>query len=213
MCKILGVSHRPLRYKRICTDFLANFRFSSPKILRGGVPQVRILAWPVGHEPRCCLTEPQCIELLPNGWRILRCLLKEMAYVPHWLVFMWWDSNDVWHCRLLPPDRTERWIAATSGIARLLSQGGCRGFRGRKSLSGVQGRSPGGDLWSNNLQLLYAVLLPRVCPSSPLLPPPKKKLRICVDSMTQHGRGRVGTCHTAVPTRGYATVPVTYTAK
>ena len=35
-----GFFHSPLRYKQLCTEFLANIRFLSPKVLRGCVPQV-----------------------------------------------------------------------------------------------------------------------------------------------------------------------------
>jgi len=37
----------------------------------------------------------------------LRCLPKEMATYRHWSVSLWWDPDDVSHCRILSPDKTE----------------------------------------------------------------------------------------------------------
>jgi len=46
--------------------------------------------------------------------RTLRCLQKEMATYRHWSVCLWRDSDDVSHCRILSPDKTEwRLILAT----------------------------------------------------------------------------------------------------
>jgi len=44
----------------------------------------------------------------------LRCLQKEMATYRHWSVSLWWDPDDVSHCRILSTDKTEwRFISAT----------------------------------------------------------------------------------------------------
>ena len=44
----------------------------------------------------------------------LRCLQKEIATYRHWSVSLWWDPDDVSHCRILSPDKTEwRLISAT----------------------------------------------------------------------------------------------------
>jgi len=49
-----------------------------------------------------------------HGTRTLRCLQKEMATYRHWSVSLWWDPDDVSHCRTLSPDKTEwRLISAT----------------------------------------------------------------------------------------------------
>jgi len=46
--------------------------------------------------------------------RTLQCLQKEMATYRHWSVSLWRDSDDVSHCRILSPDKTEwRLISAT----------------------------------------------------------------------------------------------------
>jgi len=38
----------------------------------------------------------------------LRCLQKEKATYRHWSVFLWRDLDDVPHCWILSPDKTER---------------------------------------------------------------------------------------------------------
>jgi len=44
----------------------------------------------------------------------LRCLQKEMATYRHWSVSLWRDPDDVPHCQILSPDKTEwRLISAT----------------------------------------------------------------------------------------------------
>ena len=49
-----------------------------------------------------------------NGTGTLRCLQKEMATYRHWSVSLWRDPDDVSHCRILSPDKTEwRLISAT----------------------------------------------------------------------------------------------------
>jgi len=70
-------------------------------------------------------------------------------------------------------------------------------------------------VWQRNLQLANAFLRRFVPSSNSSAIPPRKKLRICANFMTQHGRA--GWAHAqptraptvppcAVPTRGYATV-------
>jgi len=49
-----------------------------------------------------------------HGTGTLRSLQKEMATYRHWSVSLWRDPDDVSHCRLLSPDKTEwRLISAT----------------------------------------------------------------------------------------------------
>ena len=49
-----------------------------------------------------------------NRTGTLRCLQKEMATYRHWSVSLWRDPDDVPHCRILSPDKTEcRLISAT----------------------------------------------------------------------------------------------------
>ena len=43
-----------------------------------------------------------------HGTGTLQCLQKEMATYRHWSVSLWRDPDDVSHCRILPPDKTER---------------------------------------------------------------------------------------------------------
>jgi len=45
---------------------------------------------------------------------LLRCLQKEIATYRHWSVSLWRDPDDVSHCRILSPDKTE-WLAAYLG--------------------------------------------------------------------------------------------------
>jgi len=53
-------------------------------------------------------------EPFSHGTGTLRCLQKEMATYRHWSVSLWRDPNDVSHCRILSPDKTEwRLISAT----------------------------------------------------------------------------------------------------
>ena len=49
-----------------------------------------------------------------HGTGTLRCLEKDMATYRHWSVSLWRDPDDVSHCRILSPDKTEwRLITAT----------------------------------------------------------------------------------------------------
>jgi len=53
-------------------------------------------------------------ELFSHRTGTLRCLQKEMAAYRHWSVSLWRDPDDVSHCRILSPDKTEwRLISAT----------------------------------------------------------------------------------------------------
>jgi len=52
-------------------------------------------------------------DLPRQQWSLLN-LQKEMATYRHWSVFLWRDPDDVPHCRILSPDKTEwRLISAT----------------------------------------------------------------------------------------------------
>ena len=53
-------------------------------------------------------------EPFSHGKGTLRCLQKEMATYRHWSVSLWRDPDDVPHCQILSPDKTEwRLISAT----------------------------------------------------------------------------------------------------
>jgi len=54
------------------------------------------------------------LEPFLHGTGTLRCLLKETATYRHWSVSLWRDPDDVPHCRILSPDKTDwRLISAT----------------------------------------------------------------------------------------------------
>jgi len=46
-------------------------------------------------------------DLPRHGTGTLWCLQKEIATCRHWSVSLWWDPDDVSHCRILSPDKTE----------------------------------------------------------------------------------------------------------
>ena len=53
-------------------------------------------------------------EPFSHGTGTLRCLQKEMVTYRHWAMSLWRDPDDVPHCRILSPDKTEwRLISAT----------------------------------------------------------------------------------------------------
>ena len=53
------------------------------------------------------LTTVVSAEPFSHGTGTLQCLEKEKATYRHWSVFLWWDPDDVSHCRILCPDKTE----------------------------------------------------------------------------------------------------------
>ena len=72
--------------------------------------------WP--HNPATGFRPPSATvvsaELFSRRTGTLRCLQKEMATYRHWSVSLWWDPDDVPHCQILSPDKTEwRLISAT----------------------------------------------------------------------------------------------------
>ena len=70
--------------------------------------------WP--HNPTTkCRPPSATAEPFSHGTGTLQCLQKEMAtYRRHWSVSLWRDPDDVSHCRILSPDKTEwRLISAT----------------------------------------------------------------------------------------------------
>ena len=72
--------------------------------------------WP--HNPETGFRPPSATvvsaEPFSHGTGTLRCLQKEMATYRHWSVSLWWDPDDISHCRILSPDKTEwRLISAT----------------------------------------------------------------------------------------------------
>ena len=72
--------------------------------------------WP--HNPATGFWPPSATvvsaEPFSHGTGTLRCLQKEMATYRHWSVSLWWDPDDVSHCRILSSDQSEwRIISAT----------------------------------------------------------------------------------------------------
>ena len=73
--------------------------------------------WP--HNPATGFWPPSATlvftEPFSRGTGTLQCLQKEIAtYRRHWSVSLWRDPDDVPHCRILSPDKTEwRLISAT----------------------------------------------------------------------------------------------------
>ena len=48
------------------------------------------------------------------GAGTLRCLQKEMATYRHWSVSLWRDPDDVSHCWIVSPDKTEWWLISAT---------------------------------------------------------------------------------------------------
>jgi len=71
--------------------------------------------WP--YNPATRFGPPSTVvsaEPFSHGTGTLRCLQKEMAIYRHWSVSLWRDPDDVPHCRILSPDKTEwRLVSAT----------------------------------------------------------------------------------------------------
>jgi len=73
---------------------------------------VWLLTWMTIHHPSVLWRFSA--EPFSHGTGTLRCLQKEMATNRHWSVSLWRDPDDVSHCRILSPDKTEwRLISAT----------------------------------------------------------------------------------------------------
>ena len=53
-------------------------------------------------------------EPFSHGTGTLRRLQKEMATYRHWSVSWWRDPDDVSHCRILSPDKTEWWLISAT---------------------------------------------------------------------------------------------------
>ena len=85
---------------------------SSSPLKTTGCPLFSTLCWIVSH-----------------GTGTLRCLQKEMATYRHWSVSLWWDPDDVSHCRILSPDKTE-WglISDEDAVSWLTSYGSWRAY-------------------------------------------------------------------------------------
>jgi len=49
-----------------------------------------------------------------HGTGTLLCLQKEMATYRHWSVSLWRDPDDVSHCQILYPDKTEWWLISAT---------------------------------------------------------------------------------------------------
>jgi len=95
--------HREVTTKRV-TSFTTSDRSDSPATdnhMDGKMP----------HGQCYCHTSSSSFS---HGTGTLRCLQKEMATYRHWSVSLWEDPDDVSHCRILSPDKTEwRLISAT----------------------------------------------------------------------------------------------------
>jgi len=73
-----------------------------------------MLVWRKGNINRTVSATVVSAEPFSHGTGTLRCLQKEMATYRHWSVSLWRDPDDVPHCRILSPDKTEwRLISAT----------------------------------------------------------------------------------------------------
>ena len=63
------------------------------------------------HNPATMFWPPSATvvsaESFSHGTGTLRCLQKEMATYRHWSVSLWRDPDDVPHCWILSPDKTE----------------------------------------------------------------------------------------------------------
>ena len=72
--------------------------------------------WP--HNPAAWFRPPSATvvsaEPFSHGTGTLRCLQKEMATYRHWSVSLWRDQDDVSHCRILSPDKTEWRLISTT---------------------------------------------------------------------------------------------------
>ena len=72
--------------------------------------------WP--HNPATRFRPPSATvvsaEPFLHGTGTLRCLQKEMATYRHWSVSLWRDPDDVPHCRILSPDKTEWWLISAT---------------------------------------------------------------------------------------------------
>jgi len=68
--------------------------------------------WP--HNPATRFRPPSATvvsaEPFLHGTGTLRCLQKEMATYRHWSVSLWRELDDVSHCRIPSPDKTEWWF-------------------------------------------------------------------------------------------------------
>jgi len=65
--------------------------------------------WP--HNPATGFRPPSATvvsaEPFAHGTGTVRCMQKEMATDRHWSVSLWREPDDVSHCRILSPDKTE----------------------------------------------------------------------------------------------------------
>ena len=72
--------------------------------------------WP--HNPATGFRPPSATmvsaEPFSHGTGTLRCLQKEMVTYRHWTVSLWRDPDDVPHCRILSPDKTEWWLISAT---------------------------------------------------------------------------------------------------
>jgi len=83
--------------------------------------------------------------------------------------------------------------------SKALKSGWTHEVWGRKSLSGSRGGAPV-EVWGQEIRYIQSLQLSKwfstqvCCRVRPPSSPPPKTLRICANPMTQHDRGRMGTC-------------------
>ena len=78
----------------------------------GSVHEIYLALFLTHYNVFVILINPQ--HIFSHGTGTLRCLQKEMATYRHWYVSLWRDPDNVPHCRILSPDKTEwRLILAT----------------------------------------------------------------------------------------------------
>ena len=105
-------------FRRLNAFFVITGRFSRHLTTKaiGSGGQFSPSMWP--HNPatgfRPLSATVVSAEPFSHGTGTLRCLQKEMATYRYWSVSLWRDADDVSHCWILSPDKTEwRLISAT----------------------------------------------------------------------------------------------------
>jgi len=96
-----------------CLSIVYFIQYFSVTSLAWQLSKVQTVLYPIAKAilPRLTI---MCLFLRQNRTGILQCLQKEMATYRHWSVSLWRDPDDVPHCRILFPDKTEwRLISAT----------------------------------------------------------------------------------------------------
>ena len=100
----------------LCASFRWDFYSEVYHHLSVSTGQFSPSVWP--HNPATGFRPPLATvvsaEPFSHGTGTLQCLQKQMVTYRHWSVSLWRDPDDVLHCRILSPDKTEwRLISAT----------------------------------------------------------------------------------------------------